>query len=1034
MRKVRWMLRSAVVALVAAFGAGTAAAQQGTVTGTITDVDGGKPLAGARVQVVGTALTATANQSGKYTITGVNPGAREIRAVFVGYESSKKAVTVAAGETVTADFSLKALPYSLDEIVSTATGDQRKIELGHTVAAIKTDSLVANAPVRSISDVLQGRVAGVQLLQSSGTTGTGSQIRIRGLSSISLSNEPIIFIDGVRVESGTGSNSIGVGGQSPSRINDLNPEEIENIEIVKGPSASTLYGPEAGNGVILVTTKKGKAGKPVWNTYVEGGIINDTKRYPDNYAAFGRLTSTNAATRACTLQLVAAGTCVIDSISTFNPLLNPVLSPLAQGYRQQYGANVAGGTDAIRYFFSGEYEGETGPFELPSAERTRLITERGYTDGVPDNINRPNALKRIALRTNASAQVFKNAEINAQVGYTTSQLRLPNNDNNVLGILSNGLTGAGSALDTAGTGGWGFGFRPGELFSRPTTQDVERFVGSVTGTWTPVSWLSTRIVGGYDLSQRIDRQLNPRNQAPNFGTLRTEGSRIYNETTIRQYTGSFDATARYTPSKGITAKTTGGIQFFRNSFLGNRATGENIAPGNTTLNGATRQFVSEVNVTNATVGAFVEQSIAIKERLFLTGAGRIDRASAVGTNFSSPILPKASVSYLISDEGFFPKGSFVNSLRLRSSWGRASVLPGSALVAQQTLNFAATTIAGTDVPGVLFGNLGNPDLKPETSTELEAGFDASLFNDKVSIEFTGFRKTTKDALISRVLAPSLGVSAGQLFNLGSVRNEGLELAINLRPIQSKNLNWDMTLTGSLLRNRVLTLGNDAQGNPLPPILDIGGTQRTLPGFPLAGFWDRRIVEIIDRNGDGIIGTNEVGVNDAATYLGSVVPQREAAMNTSISMINNTLRIGAQIDYRGAYRLTNLTERFRCFSTGSGVCQARRDASTPLERQAANIATSNAAFGNTFAGYIEDASFMRFRELSATYTAPKSFARLFSASTANFTFAVRNLGFLLNNYTGIDPEVNGFGQGGNFARDFLTQPPTRNFVFRASFGF
>lgn len=1038
MRKLRWMLRATLVAAFAAFGAGAVAAQQGTVTGTITDADGGKPLAGARVQIIGTALQATTNQSGKYTIAGVSPGARELRAVFVGYESGRRSVTVAAGETVTADFALKTLPYTLDEIVSTATGDQRKIELGNVVARVQSDSLVATAPVRQISDVLQGRVAGVTLQQSSGTTGTGSQIRIRGLSSVSLSNEPIIFIDGVRVESGVASNSIGVGGQSPSRINDINPEEIEAIEIVKGPSASTLYGPDAGNGVILITTKKGKAGKPQWTTYAEGGLINDTKRYPVNYANFGtQLTGANAGStvRNCTLQNAAAGVCRIDSVTTFDPLRNPVTSPLAQGYRQQYGANVAGGSDFARYFFAGEYENEIGAYGLSSAEQQRLITQRGYTDGVPFNIRRPNELTRVNIRTNASANVFKNAELSAQLGITSSQLRLPTADNSVLGSLTNYLTGPGFVGDTLGNGGNNFGHRPGELFSRFVRQDVERYVGSATFTWSPINWLQTRVVGGYDLTNRVDKSLDPRGEAPNFSTLRSEGARTDNRTNIRQYTGTVDATARYSITKGVTGKTFGGIQYFRNSFLGNRATGENIAPGNRTLIGASRQFVSEVNVTTATIGYIAEQQVAVKDRLFLTGAMRQDRAAAVGRNFNSPIVPRASVSYLLSDEGFFPKNGVLNTLRLRGAWGRSSVLPQNALVAEQTFNFVGVTVLGTDVPGVVLGNLGNPNLGPEISTETEVGFDATLLNDKVSVEFTAFRKNTRDALISRVLAPSLGVSASQLFNLGGIRNEGLELAVNLRPIQSKALNWDMTLTGSLLRNNVQSLGTNLAGQPLPPILDIGGTQRTLPGYPVAGYWDRPITGFADANGDGLIGVNEVTVGDTAEYLGSVIPLREAAMNTAITVLDGKLRIGAQIDYRGAYRLTNLSERFRCFSAfGGGNCQARRDPTTPLDQQARQVATSNAVFGNTFAGFIEDASFMRFRELSATYTAPKSFAKLFSAANANFTFAVRNVGFLLNKYTGIDPEVNGFGQGGNFARDFFSQPPTRNFVFRASFGF
>jgi TonB-linked SusC/RagA family outer membrane protein len=1029
MRKVRWTLRFALAAVFAVVGAGAAAAQQGSVTGTVTDVDGGTPLVGVRVGVVGTALIATTNQNGKYTITGVRDGARDLRAVYVGYERGRKSVTVVAGEAVTADFSMKALPYNLDEIVSTATGDQRKVEIGTLIGRIQGDSLIATAPVRSVADVLQGRVAGVTVLQSSGVTGGGSQVRIRGASSVSLSNEPLLYIDGVRVGNASGSNSIGVGGQSPSRLNDLNPEEIELIEVVKGPSAATLYGPDGANGVILVTTKRGKSGKAVWQTYVEQGRIVDPNQYPDNFQSFGRVTGTNAQTRSCFVFSQAAGDCTIDSVTTFNPLENPIITPINTGYRQQYGTNVSGGTDFARYFFSAEYEGESGLYKLPDSEIARLNTARGYAPGeFPEEILRPNNLRRISLRANAEGNIGTKTTVLASVGYGTSNLRLPQNDNNLLGMISAGLLGAGWVGDTSATGavpgGWVSGRRPGDNASRRVLQDVDRFTGSLQATTTPFSALRVRAQAGYDITSRTDEQFQARGEFnPGDGAIVRSGFRDLFRPVTRQYTGSLDATLSTTPIKSVAFKTTGAVQFFKNSFVRTYSGGQNLLQGGRTLSGVGTQLSGETESSSATIGAFVEQSVGINDRLFLIGALRVDRASTLGTNFSPKFQPRASASYLMSDESWFPRGKLFSSLRLRAGYGEAVVLPG-VLDAQQFFSPTQVNIAGADLPALVLGAPGNAGLRPETSKEFEGGFDASLFNDKVALEFTAYRKTTTDALLAAPLAPSLGLTGSRTVNLGSVKNEGLELSLNLRPITTKNAALDMTFTGSLLRNRLISLGG------LPPI--ITGEQRAVEGTSLFGYWARPYT-FNDANGDGQLSRAEVVIDTTLQFVGNRLPTRELALNTALTLFGR-VRIGTQIDYRGGNKLQNLTEEFR---EGSGLTlfngEGVRNPNASLERQARAVALRPASGPLSRFGFIEDASFVRWRELSVTYTASKKLASVFGGSTASITGAVRNLG-LISNYTGVDPEVNGNGQGTNNFRDFLTQPQTRTFIVRANVGF
>ena len=233
-----WM-RLLAAALLAAPPA--ARAQLGTIAGRVTDQERGQPLGGARVAVVGTALITQTNADGRYVLAGVRPGQASLRVSAIGYGAVVRPVTVTAGEIAAQDVVLALHPFSLDEIVVTATGDQAKREMGNQISTLNTDSLVPNAPIADINDLLTSRAAGVSVFESP-LTGAEARVRIRGANSLSLSNEPIYYIDGIRMESATGSSSIGIGGTNPSRVNDINPEEIESIEIVKGPSASTLYG------------------------------------------------------------------------------------------------------------------------------------------------------------------------------------------------------------------------------------------------------------------------------------------------------------------------------------------------------------------------------------------------------------------------------------------------------------------------------------------------------------------------------------------------------------------------------------------------------------------------------------------------------------------------------------------------------------------------------------------------------------------------------------------------------------------------
>jgi TonB-dependent SusC/RagA subfamily outer membrane receptor len=206
--------------------------------------------------------------------------------IRVGYQEQKKSVRIVDGQTATLDFVMSTSIVQLQEVVTTATGEQRRVEVGNAVENISVSKLTETAPVRTIADVLAARTPGVMVQQGT-QTGAGQRIRVRGISSLSLSNEPIFVIDGTRMSNNNGSTAFGNGGANFSRLGDISPEDIDNIEIVKGPSAATLYGTDAANGVIVITTKKGRTGNTRWSTYAEGGILDDRNWYADNYTLAG---------------------------------------------------------------------------------------------------------------------------------------------------------------------------------------------------------------------------------------------------------------------------------------------------------------------------------------------------------------------------------------------------------------------------------------------------------------------------------------------------------------------------------------------------------------------------------------------------------------------------------------------------------------------------------------------------------------------------------------------------------------------------
>ncbi|MGH7534253.1 MAG: TonB-dependent receptor plug domain-containing protein, partial [Gemmatimonadales bacterium] len=486
----QWKLSATLLVAGLAAGAPATALAQGSIAGQVTDQTTGEPLEAARVVLTGPNRIETTNREGRYQFRNVATGSYQLRVLRVGYKPATASAAVAPGEAVTVDVAMAPAPVQLDEIVTTATGEQRKLEVANAVSTINVAAITEEAPIAEFGNLLSGRAAGVQVQKSGGTTGSGTRIRIRGSNSVSLSNEPLYYIDGIRLESNATSHTLDIGGfgqgtgAGPSRINDLNPDDIESIEIVKGPAAATLYGIQASNGVVRVTTKRGRAGRARWNLYSELGAVSDHNTYPLNFT--GRVdpaVDSLFLDGFCILQFELDGLCTRTSLEVGSPLEEPATRPYKAGLRQQYGANVSGGTEQITYYLSGDYEQEDGVYRLPKFEEDSVRDTRGV---VPDNQIRPNALERVSLRANVGANVSADADIQANLGYTSSDARFVENDNSFLTIVA---SAEASAVPPSVNRGWFF--IPAELFAELANQSTERFIGGLTGNWRPAPWLST---------------------------------------------------------------------------------------------------------------------------------------------------------------------------------------------------------------------------------------------------------------------------------------------------------------------------------------------------------------------------------------------------------------------------------------------------------------------------------------------------------------------------------------------------------------
>lgn len=977
----------------------------GSIAGTITLRSATQPLGDVRVVVNGTAIIVYTNAQGEYRVPAVPAGVAQITVYKVGYQAASDTIRVLIGQIATLDLTMALSRVQLSDVVITGTaGNQERRAQSAVVTSVDMSAIAERSPAQSFTQLLQSRVPSVSVSSASGTVGTSRRINIRGAASINLSNQPLIFIDGIRLLEG--QPGLGAGGQAADRLNNLSPEDIESIEVVKGPAAATLYGADASAGVIQIMTRKGRVGVPRFTQSVSMQLGRSEQNWtpPSNYAfctAPSILpTSTNPLCRGQTIQ-----TLVSD-----NPLVRE--KAFRTGQIRNFGYNASGGGQGYGYYVSLNRDLQTGT--LPN-----------------------NEFGRSSWRTNFTFLPDPRVSVNASLAMQQSRLAAPQNDNNIYGFLGGGLLGTPLSRrdDGSGADGW-FGFErdvaaitaiDAQLVTRGTT-------AGVTINYVPLPWFTHRLTAGADVLRDEQTNFFPRNARRSYTGLLNTGSNTQTRAGVERYT--VDYLANVKRSFGLQSawelNTSLGLQLISTRSENINVTGTGFVVNTNNVPSSAAQTSGGGGRTEVRQRGYVAQTqIGHLDRRFLQLAVRVDEFSVFGVDVAPAVLPKVGASWVISDEPFFGGVSeLFNEMRLRAAWGATGRAPGVG-AALATLD-AAPSIVGTTVePGTVPLNPGNADLKPERGQELEFGVDASFLNDRLALEVTYFDKTTNDLIFSRPRPPSEGFISDPQVNIGNVKNSGLEVTLSATPYRSDNFAWDLRGGFATLKNKLTNMGD------VPPF---GTVNRFIPGYQL-GSWVSKTIRSIDEV------SGVVTVSDTFEVVGNTLPTLEGTLSSTFTIFNQ-LRITAQFDTKRDFMVLNNTAFFR--ETQLVRSNQRLDTlqlsrrerlrryGNPTPGQPAFVQENGArtTVNEARDGFLQPGDFVRFREVGVSWDVPSRWLGFSGVvQSATLGLAVQNVALWTNKaFTGDDPELisNAFDAFGR--NDFLTQPNPRTTVLRVNLTF
>ena len=999
----------AVAGALAALAPVSALAQRGTLTGTVTDQTTNVPLGSAQVFILGANVGGLTNSDGRYLIANVPSGEHRLRAELIGYRSAEEQITVQAGQTVQVNLALTSSPVDLEGLVISVDGSEaRRMEFGTDIERFDAAQTLEQGAVTSLSELLTSRAPGLQVQQGSGGVGTASRITLRGVASMTMASNPIVIVDGIRVNNRTDTGPASIDwseGRTISRLDDINPNEIADVQVIKGPTATALYGSDAASGVIIITTKTGGVGAAKFTMTQETGILDDRNDYDTykSYYNFTRFMGITDVNDPVAQQWSATRNPVTGDVwGVISPLTDPLTSPLKTGYSTDTNLQVSGGVEGLTYFVAGRFENTSGVIPV-------------------------NDVERYSLRGNFTASPTDNLEVSFNAAYYSNDVRVAESGRSFRGYSTNG--GLGNATTS-------FGHRPdgsrgdclatllrgdpasvcenrqGNLiatFDQLHTiyggQRTGRSVSSIRTTWRPTSWLSSRLVAGVDHAQMHDLNEFPLDEALPFGPL-SLGYVRDNRITNIQRTVEWSNTVQAKLGGDVTSTTVAGVQYFETSEQSVGCIGEGgfASPTANACGAALIRTGYSNRVDNKQLGVYSQQRFGYRNYLYGSAGIRLDDNSAFGFDQGAIWSPSLNGSAVLTEMPFWDWDLF-STVRVRGAWGNAAQAPPPNSALQRLLPVILTDPNVGDVAGIQSAYPGNPELTAERKSELEMGIDAALLQDRLAIKVTHFRQKTTDAIITRFLAPSSGFRGEQFVNVGELQNNGWEFEVNADLVRTSGLNWSVDLSHTTQNPLVTSMGG------LPPLFVSGSRGFFKEGYAPGSYYGP-IVQSAQRdaNGTTVPGSMVIKPGDLSgdrSYLGSPQARNTQHLSTNLELFGGIIRFYTLFERRGDVTKTNEPASQKVTQGGdiSGTWHwAFRQERLTAEQQVALEESSTR--GSEFRRFVfaEDGSFIRWREVNVSFRIPESAVQrvLRAGSSATLSVGARNL-YVWSDFSGIDPE-------------------------------
>lgn len=981
-----------------------------TVTGRVIDSATGNPLPGASIRISATSFSTISSERGTFSIPDVQVGTHSVVIRLVGYRSITRSVVLREGERSNIVVALSPTATMLAGVVTSVTGMQRKIEVGNDITVIDVDSVLRVAPVNNVTDILEGRVPGLTVMRSSGIPGAPSRIRLRGVGGGLLTNlpgaptnDPIVVVDGIRIhssQSGVTDQNLAMARNSdyssdyprPSPIDQIDPNSIEMIEVLKGPSAAALYGSDAANGVIVITTKRGQAGSTKWTATLTGsvermaGYYANPGYYPFCSQVLGGSSYNTSYSRLCDGARI--NSTFLDSIVRFQALNETRLTPFGTGHGQALSATVSGGANSVNYSITVSGGEDMGMLKAP--EFYQDLFKQVYDSSMSKSMKRPNSLRNRSIT--AGLQIHPRPDLaiklssglaNTNNRQSSAQMQLP-----VLG---------GSYLDTTS-------ISPGALIAYATQvrSGTLTMNSSASANWNRWQKLPITTTLGLSRSTNDNSRLFPRGFISEKGLAGIDSLGFYssgsaaNSTMSGRINGVLMQGQRLSIAVGtdITDRTTRQVQIRADS----------LTRGVTV---PTRfDYATQYSYSASTGGWFIEPRLNLNSRFFVNPGFRLDgnslsgARSGVGGGLWS-LFPKLNLSWIALDqEGQSPYLGFLSMVRPRVSVGIAGVQPAPGW----QLRLMQPTKGGTfDHPfedgGLEVSTIGNTQLRPERTREIEAGFDADLWDGRVRMSVTGFVKVRSDAIQSLPIAASVyGGTLDQYSNIGEIRNTGTEFSFQSLVIDTRHLSWSINASFQKTNNKLISLNNGES------FIDLRNGNRLVPGYPVSGRWVKPIIGYSIPSAGGRLAMEDVIIGDSAVYVGQQFPDFELPFNTSFSLIQGQISLSAFFHYKNG-----LTQ----FNSGNAqlLNNIYLNPQASMAEQAAALAAScRASVGIssqlcTDYGLIQNVNSIRFSSISISYNVPRGWVQRIGVPSMSVSMRGSNLG-LWTNYRGKDPDVNG----------------------------